>query len=47
MPSEPEEQNFMTMDMPEPREMEMPPEQMEMDDSPEEEQIEQEEEATI
>ena len=40
MPSEPEEQNFMTMDMPEPREMEM-------DDSPEEEQIEQEEEATI
>jgi len=40
MPSEPEEQNFMTMDMPEPREMEM-------DDSPEEEQIETEEEATV
>ena len=47
MPSEPEEQNFMTMDMPEPREMEMPVEEMDMDDSPEEEQIEQEEEATI
>lgn len=38
MPSEPEEQNFMTM--------EMPSEEMEMDDSPEEEQIETEEEAT-
>jgi len=47
MPSEPEEQNFMTMDMPEPREMEMPSEEMDMDDSPEEEQIETEEEATI
>jgi hypothetical protein len=47
MPSEPQEQNFMTMDMPEPQEMEMPPEEMEMDDSPEEEQIETEEEATI
>ena len=47
MPSEPEEQNFMTMDMPEPREMEMPVEEMDMDDSPEEEQIETEEEATI
>jgi len=39
MPSEPEEQSFMTMDM--------PSEEMEMDDSPEEEQIETEEEATI
>lgn len=38
IPSEPEEQNFMTM--------EMPSEEMEMDDSPEEEQIETEEEAT-
>ena len=47
MPSEPEEQSFMTMDMPEPREMEMPVEEMDMDDSPEEEQIETEEEATI
>jgi len=47
MPSEPEEQNFMTMDIPEPREMEMPVEEMDMDDSPEEEQIETEEEATI
>jgi hypothetical protein len=47
MPSEPQEQNFMTMDMPEPREMEMPSEEMDMDDSPEEEQIETEEEATI
>ena len=47
MPSEPQEENFMTMDMPEPREMEMPSEEMDMDDSPEEEQIETEEEATI
>jgi len=47
MPSEPQEENFMTMDMPEPREMEMPVEEMDMDDSPEEEQIETEEEATI
>jgi hypothetical protein len=38
IPSEPEEQNFMTM--------EMPSEEMEMDNSPEEEQIETEEEAT-
>ena len=38
MPSEPKKQNFMTM--------EMPSEEMEMDDSPEEEQIETEEEAT-
>ena len=47
IPSEPREENFMTMDMPEPREMEMPVEEMDMDDSPEEEQIETEEEATI
>ena len=47
MPSEPQEENFMTMDMPEPREMEMPSEEMNMDDSPEEEQIETEEEATV
>ena len=47
MPSEPQEENFMTMDTPEPREMEMPVEEMDMDDSPEEEQIETEEEATI
>ena len=39
MPSEPREENFMTMDM--------PSEGMEMDDSPEEERIETEEEATI
>jgi len=47
MPSEPEEQNFMTMDMPELMTMDMPSEEMDMDDSPEEEQIETEEEATI
>lgn len=47
MPSEPREENFMTMDMPAPQEMDMPLEEMEMDDSPEEEQIETEEEATI
>lgn len=47
MPSEPREENFMTMDMPAPQEMDMPLEEMEMDDSPEEEQIEIEEEATI
>ena len=40
IPSEPREENFMTMDIPEPQEMDM-------NDSPEEELIETEEEATI